>query len=213
MHWMAFITYTFTAIFPIVNPIGMAPVFLTLTKHMDSKTRHRMALNISLYFFFLCAGFMIFGKFILEFFGLTVPYIKIAGGFLVFYSAWEMLNGAPKLNTNEESESQDKQEDISFFPLTMPITAGAGTLAMSMAIGMKISSSSWHDSMMLHIGAVLGVILITLSVYLCYRFADVIFLKLGHIGTNIVSKLSAFILLAISVEIIVSGFVHLIGLR
>ncbi len=205
------IGYVFMAIFPIVNPIGMSAVFLGLTRAYSNEERHLLARHVSLYFFVLLAGAMLAGSFILEFFGITIGVVRVAGGMLVFKAAWEMLNSQPKLSKEEESESSGPPSEIAFFPLTMPITAGAGTLAMALAIAGKLNRDLDMQMVGEHLGALIGLAAVSATVFVCYRFADSIFQRLGTVGTNVVTKLSAFILLTVGVEIVWDGLEELIS--
>ena len=122
-----------------------------------------------------------------------------------------MINAKEKLTNKEEGEIKEAKQEIVFFPLTMPITAGAGTLAVAMSTAARVGNiTSWH-SFFLYISAVLAIVVVALCVFVCYKYSDWIFKKLGHTGTIIVSKIAAFILLAIGVEIIAHGlkeFIH-----
>ncbi|MCP4176192.1 MAG: NAAT family transporter [bacterium] len=199
----------FFSLFPIINPIGMSSVFLGLTSHFSRKDRHKTAYKVALYSALLLIGVLFFGKWILGFFGLSLPFIRIAGGLLVSFTAWQMLNATPKLSDAEKNESK-QNDDITFFPLTLPITAGAGAIAITIATALKIPDYFSPHSITLYLGAVTGLLLMMLAVALCYRFSDTIFQKLGKTGTVVITRLSAFILLAIGLQIIWQGLLGLI---
>jgi|HubBroStandDraft_3_1064219.scaffolds.fasta_scaffold04492_5 multiple antibiotic resistance protein len=202
------VVFPFVSIFSMVNPIGMAALFLEMTKHYSVDVRHKLAYRVAIYGFLLLVVALFVGPYVLNFFGVSLPDIQIAGGIFVFYTAWGMLTAQPKVSGVEAREAADSA-DIAFFPLTMPITAGAGSLAVTISLSSKISRSGRSD-LMDYGGAIIGIALVFVSTALCYRFADVIFRRIGHAGTNVITRLSAFILLAIGVEIVWGGLKPLI---
>jgi multiple antibiotic resistance protein len=199
-------SYTFMAIFPIANPIGMSTIFLSLTRYHSAQERRKMAKRIAIYSFFVYWITLLAGSWIMSFFHISIPIIKVSGGLVVFFTAWNMLNSKPKLAPKEQHESMNQEGDITFFPLTMPITTGAGSLAMAMAIGASIIGGGIKFSIFTQLlGATFGLVGISLTVFFCYYFADRIFARLGKVGTDVVTQVSAFILLAVSVAVIWDG--------
>ena len=210
-----FFYYTFMIIFPITNPVGMSPIFLSLTKDYDAKQRRKIAKRVAVNSFFIYLGALLFGSWILSFFALSIPIVKVAGGIMIFFAAFNMLSGKPIISTQDENEASADVDshDISFFPLTMPITAGAGSLAMAITIGSDIIAvrSFGLYTITSFCGAAIGIAVLSLTIFICYYFADRIFAKLGKLGTQVVSQLAAFILLAISINIIWQGIRQLIS--
>lgn len=202
-----FLFYTFMAIFPIANPIGMSPFFHSLTKQYNQPLRRDFAKRVAIYSFFVCWVTLLVGSWILKFFNISIPLVQIAGGIIVFLSALGMLSSRPKLTTEEKKETLSKEGDVAFFPLTMPLTTGAGTLAMSMSIGGSIIGAKFNFVNLVSqlIGATLGIVLLAFSIYICYYFADRIFARLGKVGTDVVTQVSSFILLSVSIKIIWEG--------
>lgn len=207
------LTFTFMSVFSMVNPIGMAPVFLAQTSRQPTEVRHRLAYKVAAYGAILLIISMFIGPAILQFFGVTLADIQVAGGIFVFFTAWGMLVANPRQGKSAVAEpefSEDSAEDIAFFPLTMPITAGAGTIAIVLTISSKINGS-WHTQLLSYLGAITGILLVFLIVAVCYRFADVIFRKLGPAGTAVLTRLTAFLLLAVGVSIVWGGITGLIA--
>jgi multiple antibiotic resistance protein len=201
--------YTFVSLFSIINPIGMSAVFLTLTKQFSDEERHTAAYLIALYGTLLLLATFFIGPYILNFFGISLPSIQVAGGILVFYSAWGMLNIKPKPSSIDEKLEPTQGTDSIFFPLTMPITAGAGSIAVTIALAARYGTMNRFDIQ--NISAVIAAIIVVfVTVAFCYRYADSIFNKLGRTGTSVVSSLSAFILLAIGVTVIWEGILGLV---
>jgi multiple antibiotic resistance protein len=202
------VVFTFVSLFAMVNPIGMAAVFLELTRDYPVGVRHTLAYKVAIYGFLLLVVALFVGPYVLNFFGVSLQDIQIAGGIYVFYTAWGMLTARPKVTGVETQEAADSA-DIAFFPLTMPITAGAGSLAITISLSSKISHPP-TGHLAVYGGAIIGIALVFISVALCYRFADAIFRRIGHVGTNVITRLTAFILLAIGVEIVWGGLKPLI---
>jgi multiple antibiotic resistance protein len=201
--------YAFASLFAMINPIGMSSVFLAMTQNCAAERRHKLAYKVAMYgaIFLICSYFI--GPFILSFFGISLPYIEVSGGIVVFFSAWAMLNAKSKASAEEHKEAAGDQQDIAFFPLTMPLTTGAGSLAVIIALAARYASYQ-NFSLVGTLSAMAAIIVVMLTVALCYRFSDIIFNKLGHTGTDVISRLSAFILLAIGVDVIWQGILQLI---
>lgn len=199
--------YAFVSLFSIVNPIGMSGVFLELTKRFSNKRRHVAAYLVALYGTILLSATFFIGPYVLKFFGISISSIQVAGGILVFHSAWKMLN--TKFSPNDDTMPGAKKSDNIFFPLTMPLTAGAGSIAVTLALAAMVKGN--HVNVFESISASLAAIVVVfIVVAICYRFADTIFNKLGKTGTSVVGSLSAFILLAIGVTVIWEGILGLI---
>ncbi len=202
--WTPFVN-TFLSLYPIINPVGMAPVYMAMTGNFPAEVRHRMALKVSLYSYLLLVGSLLGGSAILHFFGLSIGIVRIAGGLIVFHSAWDMLNSEPKLSCDETHESLAKAEEMAFFPLTMPITVGAGCIAISIAISSQLGHFLSLTAAMSYMAAIAAMLALAVNIFICYRYSDWLCSKLGKVGTNVVTKLSAFILLAVGVGIVWEG--------
>lgn len=203
--------YAFIAIFPIVNPIAMSSVFYGLTQHASHAARKKLALQVSIYGTLLLLGVLLIGPFVLSFFGLKTADIRVAGGLVVFSIAWKMLTFSrePESKKVEQDKNNDDVTSLAFFPLTMPITAGAGSIAIVVALATQAIETD--SNLIQYIAIALAIAAIFVLVYLCYRYSDTIFKKLGKTGEKVVSSLSAFILLAIGVSVIWSGLQILIS--
>ena len=201
--------YAFVSLFSIVNPIGMSAVFLELTKKFSDDRRHAAAYLIALYGSILLLATFFIGPYILRFFGISLPSIQVAGGILVFYSAWGMLNTKPKISHEEEKMETAIGTDNLFFPLTMPITAGAGSIAVTIALAARFGTANPYAFQTIS-ASITAIILVFITVAICYRYAGSLFNKLGTTGTSVIGSLSAFILLAIGVTVIWEGILGLV---
>ncbi len=204
--------FTFISLLPVCNPIGIASVFLTLTKPYENKARYRLAYRVGILSTALLFATLILGPAIFNFFGITLPFIKIGGGIVLFYTSWEMLTSTPRITEAEKLEAKNKDiNDIAFFPLTLPLTAGAGAIAITSAIAIECSNNTNHlGAMQEYAGAAVGIVAVFALSTICYRFSDKIFNKIGKTGSTVVTRLSAFILLIIAMEVMWQGLSTLI---
>ena len=212
MKFITMMSLTFLSLLPIINPVGMSSSFLGLTKHLSPQERHFTAYKVAVYSFILLSCVLFFGKIVLEFFGLTLPFIRIAGGLLVSFTGWGMLTSKSKLSQEEKFELKtNKGDDLAFFPLTLPLTAGAGAIAITVSIALGIPSVQPDSELIqLYSGAVVGILGNAILVAICYRCCDFIFLKIGKTGVIVITSLSAFILVALGFSVMWNGIISLI---
>lgn len=198
--------YAFIALFPLVNPIAMSSAFFSLTKYATDEQRKKLATLIALYGTALLLGTLMIGPYLLNFFGLQPADIRVAGGLVVFSIAWRMLHPPRESDVKPKDATPDDIMNLAFFPLTMPLTAGAGSIAITIALATKAHRA--YNMMDQYTAVALAIIAIFALVFFCYRYSSTIFRVLGKTGSAVVSSLSAFILLAIGVSVIWSG-IHL----
>jgi multiple antibiotic resistance protein len=205
----------YAALFPIVNPLGTAPIFLSLTRHYGAEARHALAGRVAVNGFLLLLGSLVVGSHILAFFGITLPVVRVAGGLVVTSMGWQLLregDGAEARGTERVDQRPSLQRDA-FYPLTMPLTVGPGSISVAIALGSRRPTSPPDFSQLALIGgaAVAGLLAIAATIYVSYRFAEQLERVLGEVGTNVFVRLSAFILLCIGIEILWSGCRELIA--
>lgn len=198
----------YAGLFPVVNPLGSAPIFLSLTADCSEQDRNRLAWQVAFNGFWLLLCSMLGGSLILEFFGITVPVVRIAGGLLVAAMGWNLLNGTGSTTTHK-AVGPDAGPPQSFYPLTLPLTVGPGSIAIAITFG----SHRPEAAMFLpQVGAaVAGLIAICATVFVCYRFAQGLARALGESGINVMVRLSAFILICIGIQICWGGVSALIA--
>jgi len=204
----------FAALFPIVNPLSNVPIFIQMTHGNAPCVRNVMSRDIAIGGFLLLLVSLFLGSHILVFFGITLPVVRIAGGAVIFIMGWRLLNQGDNPIEDQPNHHETSGLDQSFYPLTMPLTVGPGSIATAIALG-----SQWpielarFRHLLLEIGAIVtGLAAISVCVYLCYRFSDRIVRVLGRTGTNVFMRLSAFILLCIGLQIAWDGLSTLLGL-
>ena len=201
---------TFVALFPVVNPIGDAPIFLALTRHYPQSVRGILARKIAVYGFALLAISFLFGSMILDFFGISLVVVQISGGLVVAATGWSLLNQKDSDSSGNETPSTlEDALDHAFYPLTLPVTVGPGCISIAITLGAHLRHQAgigWqHGYPRNFIAALTGMFILCILVLVCYTRADRFVKRLGKSGTNILIRVSAFILLAIGVQIMWNG--------
>jgi multiple antibiotic resistance protein len=162
---------------------------------------------------------MLFGTYVLELFGISLPAIQLGGGLLVAATGWRLLNHAEDDEVHAaalQKASKLSEAEIarkSFFPITFPLTTGPGTIAASIALGAQIPSTK---PVLFLAGALIaagGAALVSLVLYLLFRHSVAVLRWLGDIGTMVMIRLMAFILLCIGIQIMWNGWAELNGIQ
>lgn len=209
----------YAALFPIVNPLGAAPFFLNFVRRCSPQARERTARKVAVYGFLLLFFSMLIGAKVLLFFGISLPVLRVAGGLVVAAVGWRILNegDTPADRTSTSAGDDTAALEQAFYPLTLPLTVGPGTIATAIALSAGPAAVVDQDISKLPLpffqeaaGAVAGLAAIALTVYFAFREAAAIERVIGRTGTNILVRLFAFILLAIGLEIIWLGLRELI---
>jgi len=193
------------ALLPIVNPFGGAPMFLAMTSDVDSEMRRELAKKIAINAFILLVASLFVGTYVLEIFGLSVPIVQVAGGIVVCAAAWELLrsgNVTPAVPMPAPAAAQIASR--AFYPLTLPLTVGPGTISIAITIGAH-HPQSVRSLLVDGTADVLGAAVIAATVFICYRYADRMLRLVGETGTSVLIRLSAFIMLCVGVQIFWSG--------
>jgi multiple antibiotic resistance protein len=196
-----------TALFPIVNPLGSAPLFLSLTHYSSADERRMLSQRIALNSLVLIVSSYFIGTHILAFFGISLPVVQVGGGLVLASTGWAMLKQKDDDHTKSEVHRTVDQHDLfakAFYPLTLPLTVGPGSISVAITLGANESHSDQRIIFSM-IGAVIGAVLIAASVYLCYAFADRLAQVLGATAMSIIMRLSSFLLVCIGVQIIWNG--------
>ncbi len=203
---------TFAGLFPIVNPIEAAPFFLALTPNLSNEERFGLARRVAINGFALLLGSMVIGPWLLVFFGIDLPVVRIAGGLVVTALGWKLLTEEQWSDHGEANVQPGVPRPVgSFYPLTMPLTVGPGSISVAITIGSRKPETEFaFPAVALHaVGAFLGVVAIALSIYIAYRFAGSLARVLGTTGLEVMVRLSAFILMCIGIQIIWNGWTAL----
>src|SRR5215831_2347521 len=191
------------ALFPIVNPLGGAPIFLSMTSGYTPEERASLAWRVTVNSFVLLVASVATGTYVLEFFGLSVPVVQVAGGLVVSAIGWRLLDD-PTTNEKASAATTPPRRNVAFYPLTLPLTVGPGSISVAITIGAFRPDSV--RSLLTSIPATLiGVTLVSASVFIAYRYADRLSRVIGETGMAVLLRLTAFILLCIGVQIFWNG--------
>jgi len=194
-------------LFPIVNPLGSAAIFVNLVGPVASTTQRLLAQKISIYSFFLLIGSLLWGVHVLTFFGIQIYAVQIGGGLVVAATGWSLLNQDTG-RAKTAAPADDQILENAFYPFTLPITVGPGSISVAITLGAHLPPELHEHSLFsprVLIAALCGVTLICVIIYVCYLYARKAEQLLGRSGTSMVMRLSSFILLCIGVQIISSG--------
>ena len=202
---------TFGALFPIVNPIEGAPLFYVLTRELPEARQHTLARNVAINGLALLLGSMVLGPWLLVFFGIELPVVRIAGGLVVASLGWKLLSQERWSDHSDTLPPDAMARAGAFYPLTMPLTVGPGSMSVAISIGSResLTNTSVANFVLYGAGAVCGVIAIGASIYVAYRFASNLTRFLGASGVEVLVRLSAFILMCIGIEFLWSGYLAL----
>jgi len=202
------------AVFPIVNPPGSALVFLSLTRHASVEMRRTLARRVAVNSFFVMTCSLLLGTFVLNLYGISIPVLRVAGGIVVAASGWKLLNeGSPK--DADEATVPVRTADygsMAFYPLTLPITTGPGTIAVMISLGFSRTTQATAMEELRFVAVILLATLVTaITIYLCFAYADRVERLIGRVGTDIAVRLSAFILFCLGVQILWTGASELLS--
>lgn len=198
---------------PIINPLGLTPIYLGMTAGWPQEARSSVARRIGIYTFFLLLAATFLGSLILAFFGLSLDAVRIGGGLLVAASGWRLLNSDPE--SANEPHAEPTEELISsraFYPLTFPLTCGPGSISVALTLGAGLFS----DGIQLDIrslATLAGLLVVSSLVYLCYRSAPRLGGLIGSTGSIVMLRLSAFILLCLGIQILLDAGFKILRVR
>jgi len=196
----------FAALAAITNPPASVPIFLASTVGCSTDMRRSLAWRIAVNVFFILVVSMFIGSYILDFFGLSLPVVQVGGGLLIMSFGWQYLHQGDE-DTAKPSATTWRPEELAtraFYPLTLPLTVGPGSMSVAITLGANVNQSELNFVAAI-VSMVAGVALISLVIYVCYRYAEGIARVLGQTGTSVFLRLSAFIALCIGVQILWNG--------
>jgi multiple antibiotic resistance protein len=199
-----------SALFPIVDPLGGSPIFLALTREYSQSARKTLSWRIAMNSLFLLVGSYLIGSHILAFFGISLPVVQVGGGLIVISTGWTLLKQRyddDRDDDRKEVKGKMQPRDPlrhAFYPLTLPLTVGPGSISIAITLG--ANATEHHGVNFLAIlAAILGSVLLAVSIFLCYAFADRLARILGTTGMTVIMQLSSFLLVCIGVQILWNG--------
>ena len=200
------------ALLPIVNPLGSAPLFLSMSADLPADSRRPLARAVAWNAFLLLTAAMLIGSHVLAFFGISLPIVRVGGGLLVTANGWRLLNADDEKARDRPTVTEAWEREVArraFYPLTFPLTVGPGSVTIAITLGARVAGRPASAVFDLVVDLV-AVAFVALTVYLAYRFASRLIALLGDTGTMVFTRLSSFILLCVGVSIIWNGILGLI---
>lgn len=206
------ITSTFITLFPVVNPIGTSFILNPVFSEFTTQDQRKIAKTIAIYTFILSFITVVIGEYILQMFGLSIPIVQLAGGIIISKIGWEFMSDKKTkkethINTHQSINSIRNQL---FYPLTFPTTAGAGTISVLLTLTAHNTSKNFVERIE-HMGAIMiSVLIISILIYIFYSNTSRIISRFGESGKNILNKISAFLVFAVGLNIMIHGLFNVI---
>ncbi len=203
---LEFFGYVATALFAIMNPVGAVPTTVFLTEDFSVAERVKVIKNSIFMAGGMLFGFVLVGVYIFEILGISINDFKIAGGFLLFKVAFDMLQGKTSNTklTKEESMDYAERDAVGIVPIGTPLLAGPGSITTAILLNSRASTVS------LKIALVVGMVLVLVLSYVILYFSTTISRKLGKTGTTVISRIMGLLLASIAVELITSGIIAIV---
>jgi multiple antibiotic resistance protein len=193
---------TIIGLLPIINPFAAAPVFLAITEGDTVEQRRQQARMGCIYMLLILVSFLIGGSFIMSFFGISIPGIRVAGGLMVAGIGFGMLKPVQaKVHSEEEQREARAKRDISFTPLAMPQLSGPGSIAVT--VGFTSLATHWTD----YVAIIIGIMVVGVISYVTLVLSSSVVRVIGVNGMNAVTKIMGFLLLCVGVQFVVNGVV------
>jgi multiple antibiotic resistance protein len=211
-----FVFIGFVALFPVINPLGSAFIISPYFAELSQKEKIDAVKRIALYAFFLCLITLLTGKWILELFGLSIPIIQLAGGIMICKLGWNFLSPAKQDNAEKPASGKlpvSQEADIEsklFYPITFPITTGAGTISVLFTLSAHGTNKNIYQYLINTSAILLAVIGMCILIFLCYTNANRLIKYLGSQREKIINNIMAFLIFCVGLQIAVEGISQLI---
>lgn len=199
-HYIQFALLAFTSFFTLINPLGVMPVFMSMTSSLDNSQRKSVAIKAIITSFTILMIFAISGQLLFNFFSITVDSFRVVGGILFFMMGYDMLQARiSKTKFNSDEEKKSYGTDIAITPLGIPMITGPGAITNSIVL--MEDASTWGDKIILVV-SILLVMAITLTLLL---FSSKIMKLMGETGNKVMMRIMGLIVMVIAVEFFFSG--------
>jgi len=203
----SFLFSNYVSLVSLINPLGAIPVFLSLTNGHPSNWIQKQILKTSLNVFGICVISFLIGNYVLDFFGISINALKIAGGIIICRSGFQLLNAKHKKDIGKKIQTESiLKEDISFTPLAMPLLSGPGSI--SFLINLSIQTDYNYTASAF---ALISILMASISIFIILKLAPKIISYMGQAGLKSLSKIMGFIVLAIGIQLIISSVFSLIN--
>jgi multiple antibiotic resistance protein len=209
----------FVALFPVVNPIGSAFIVSPYFVDTSRKERIKYVKKIAFYCFIICAATVLVGHWILELFGLSVPVIQWAGGIMICRIGWQFLTVDDKevkekeVTSKTETEPNKSAENNLFYPITFPITAGAGTIAVLFTLSAQGASADLSVYLLNICALLVSIIGICILIFIFYLNTNRLISYIGLRNEQIINRFMAFLIFCVGLQIAASGIFNLLKLH
>jgi multiple antibiotic resistance protein len=196
----------FPSLFSIINPIGGAFIFDGMMRGVPRADRINVAARIGFFSMLVMLSALWVGAIVLNFFGVSLDALRIAGGLVVAASGWSLLSAGDQRVNREPGGTGGAFDPVqaSFFPLTLPLTTGPGTIAVAITLG-GVRPQYGLGMLAFYAGASLGAVGNAVLIWLAYRYSDRVTALIGATGRRVVVRLSAFLLMCIGVQILIDA--------
>ena len=217
--WNYFVL-SFSALLPLINPLGSALIFVGLVGQASIPVYHSLARRIAINTVLFLTVIDLVGSGLLRFFGISLPIVQVAGGLVIAAIAWSLLNqqstdpSPEKMQAAAQMRVDDPSgglEQKTFYPFTFPITAGPGCIVVMLTLAAHTPQRPIKDNLLAHAGLLIAILVLCLSVYLCYAHAHRIAHRISPSTAHGILRVIAFILLCIGVQIAWNGLVPLLS--
>ena len=209
----------FVALFPVVNPIGSAFIVSPYFTHITRKERVKYVKKITIYCFIICAVTVLVGHWILELFGLSIPVIQLAGGIMICKIGWEFLSADDKEVPESDGKEHIETEPIPlvanklFYPITFPITAGAGTIAVLFTLSAQGANTDSSVYLVNICALLVSIIGICILIFIFYLNTNRLISFIGERSEQIINRFMAFLIFCVGLQIAAGGITNLIKLH
>jgi multiple antibiotic resistance protein len=193
-----------------MNPLSTAPLFLSLTARFEKKRRDRDALMACIYAFGILVLFLLLGTAIIDFFGISVPGIRIAGGLIISALGFRML--FPIIAPDASQGTSQPELEIAFTPLAMPSLAGPGSISVVVTAASQIKSNNPENYSLIYFGVVVGITVTLIIAWLILRTAASMARILGPSGIDALTRIFGFLLVSIGIQFLLTGISDFFGL-
>ncbi len=203
----SFLLSNYISLLSLINPLGGIPVFLSLTAQHPPNWVKKQILKTSLNVLVICVVSYLIGNYVLEFFGISINALKIAGGIIIARSGFQLLSATHKKDIGRKIQEESlHKEDISFTPLAMPLLSGPGSISFLINLSIQTNHELSHSAFVL-----LAIVLVSLSIWIILMLAPKILQYMGQAGLKAMSKIMGFIVLSIGIQLIISSLISIVG--
>lgn len=201
---LEFAIISFTSLFTMMNPLGIIPIYISLTSHLSHEEANKVAIKAVLTGMVVLITFAVAGKFIFDFFAITIHSLKIVGGIIFFIGGYDMLQAKVNRTKSRQDEHHETQKDIAISPLGIPLITGPGAITVSIVLFNEASNYELKFTL-------LGIILLLMSIVLIsLLMGRKIIAFLGETGNNVLMRIMGLIVMVIAVEFMFSGLTPLV---